>query len=555
VKPSSSDLQRHGCRGSDAPVGAAVHLYKKTVNLRLVGGWYAVRCDGVRRLLPAAQTRPTLLGTEHRGECPGGALLVGAGPWCSGSTWTGGPARAGSPHQRLQVRPLPTVGSHDRGLIVGMTSVGSGSLMIVLLLFLYPLISANALVGTDLTQAVPLTAAAALGALIFGTVEFGVTAPSSSAQCRRADRLVLLLAGAGPLHQADHHLRDLCLRPEDIGVATTVLGWVLCAVLLTAGCYCCSAPSRGATQRPARGPLPRTDRPGGTAPGPSRAVTASTPTAKPPTASTPPPSRRPVRPLHQRLATETPNPVRDHDFGVAGNTKVMITLSGGEGRWPTGSRRPSVARRGSGPVRPRARPLSRQRCADHDNRAERTGDAVDAHGAEHHPGEGPVPVAADEPADRLPWRPRSGPARDARRRCSSLPRPLAARSPPRPFRRCGSIGARRYHHRRREARTAMTSGHRRQELVGGPASTARPSPVAALRWAARYAAATGARVRAMLAWHYRRLPARPPWVAPQPIRKRPRRACTRPHAAVGKAYAGKRPGREEHRLRASRAGS
>ena len=48
--------------------------------------------------------------------------------------------------------------------------------MIVLLLFLYPLISANALVGTDLTQAVPLTAAAALGALIFGTVEFGVTA-------------------------------------------------------------------------------------------------------------------------------------------------------------------------------------------------------------------------------------------------------------------------------------------------------------------------------------------------------------------------------------------
>ena len=44
-----------------------------------------------------------------------------------------------------------------------MTSVGSGSLMIVLLLFLYPLIGANQLVGTDLTQAVPLTAAAALG--------------------------------------------------------------------------------------------------------------------------------------------------------------------------------------------------------------------------------------------------------------------------------------------------------------------------------------------------------------------------------------------------------
>ena len=56
-----------------------------------------------------------------------------------------------------------------------MTSVGSGSLMIVMLLFLYPMLGANQLVGTDLTQAVPLTVAAALGALAFGHVEFSVT--------------------------------------------------------------------------------------------------------------------------------------------------------------------------------------------------------------------------------------------------------------------------------------------------------------------------------------------------------------------------------------------
>ena len=37
------------------------------------------------------------------------------------------------------------------------------------------MIGANQLVGTDLTQAVPLTLAAALGALAFGHVEFGVT--------------------------------------------------------------------------------------------------------------------------------------------------------------------------------------------------------------------------------------------------------------------------------------------------------------------------------------------------------------------------------------------
>ena len=78
---------------------------------------------------------------------------------------------------RRSARPLPTVAiGVIGGVIVGMTSVGSGSLMIVLLLFLYPTIGANQLVGTDLTQAVPLTLAAALGALAFGHVELGVTA-------------------------------------------------------------------------------------------------------------------------------------------------------------------------------------------------------------------------------------------------------------------------------------------------------------------------------------------------------------------------------------------
>ena len=77
----------------------------------------------------------------------------------------------------LIVRPIPTlIIGIIGGVMVGLTSVGSGSLMIVMLLFLYPLIGANQLVGTDLAQAVPLTLAAAIGALIFGKVEFGVTA-------------------------------------------------------------------------------------------------------------------------------------------------------------------------------------------------------------------------------------------------------------------------------------------------------------------------------------------------------------------------------------------
>jgi uncharacterized membrane protein YfcA len=75
----------------------------------------------------------------------------------------------------LAVRPVPTllIGAFG-GLLVGMTSVGSGSLIIVLLLLLYPTLAAGQLVGTDLVQAVPLVGAAALGHLLFGDVEFGL---------------------------------------------------------------------------------------------------------------------------------------------------------------------------------------------------------------------------------------------------------------------------------------------------------------------------------------------------------------------------------------------
>jgi uncharacterized membrane protein YfcA len=75
----------------------------------------------------------------------------------------------------VHVRPFPTlcIGVVG-GLIVGMTSVGSGSLIIVLLLLLYPTLAAGQLVGTDLVQAVPLVGAAALGHLFFGDVSFAI---------------------------------------------------------------------------------------------------------------------------------------------------------------------------------------------------------------------------------------------------------------------------------------------------------------------------------------------------------------------------------------------
>ncbi|MGB9377751.1 MAG: sulfite exporter TauE/SafE family protein [Mycobacteriales bacterium] len=79
--------------------------------------------------------------------------------------------------KELQIRPLPTVviGAVG-GLVVGMTSVGSGSLIIIALILLYPTLKASQLVGTDLTQAVPLVASAALSHIIFGDFQLGLTA-------------------------------------------------------------------------------------------------------------------------------------------------------------------------------------------------------------------------------------------------------------------------------------------------------------------------------------------------------------------------------------------
>jgi uncharacterized membrane protein YfcA len=61
------------------------------------------------------------------------------------------------------------------GFMVGLTSVGAGSLIVVLLLFLYPSLRNSHLVGTDLAQSVPLTLSATLGTLLFNHVDFALT--------------------------------------------------------------------------------------------------------------------------------------------------------------------------------------------------------------------------------------------------------------------------------------------------------------------------------------------------------------------------------------------
>src|SRR5437879_11369704 len=97
------------------------------------------------------------------------------------------------------------------------------------------MIGAKQLVGTDLTQAVPLTVAAALGALAFGHVEFGVTV-SLILGSVPAVLVGSLLSSSAP----DRYIRPVITFViaasglKYVGVGATSLGWILCGVLLAA---------------------------------------------------------------------------------------------------------------------------------------------------------------------------------------------------------------------------------------------------------------------------------------------------------------------------------
>jgi uncharacterized protein len=219
------------------PFGAAVHLRKGTVNMRLVG--FMVLGSVPMAFLGSYLLH--LLGNSGEADqthveiALGAALLVGAAAMVIRYILDkrSGQQRLGT-ITSVTVRPIPSIAiGAVGGLIVGLTSVGSGSLMIVLLLFVYPLIGANQLVGTDLTQAVPLTAAAALGALTFGHVVFAVTA-SVAIGSVPAVLVGSFLSSRAP----DKYIRPVITFVifasglKYVGVPTTPLGITLGAVLL-----------------------------------------------------------------------------------------------------------------------------------------------------------------------------------------------------------------------------------------------------------------------------------------------------------------------------------
>src|SRR3954454_6713091 len=208
------------------PIGGVVHLRRGTVHLGLVR-WL---CLGS---VPGAFTGVLLLrliGAGHDLQeillVALGAVLVLASLAMVAKSYLKLLARergraGGRPETQdrgiaaVPVRRVPTVlVGFVGGTVVGMTSVGAGSLMIVALLLLYPSMKAGQLVGTDLVQAVPLVAAASLGHILFGDFTVGLTGSvligaipgvwlgarvsshSPDSLVRRALAVVLLASGA-----------------------------------------------------------------------------------------------------------------------------------------------------------------------------------------------------------------------------------------------------------------------------------------------------------------------------------------------------------------------
>jgi uncharacterized membrane protein YfcA len=167
------------------PAGAVVHMRRGTVNLKLVL-WLCVGS------VPAAFSGALLIQSLPFGDSLdhalkmvlGVALLIASGGLVlravlqmvrTRSAFGEGPTKPSAP-KALVVRPVPTaILGAVAGLLVGMTSVGAGSIVIVVLLLLYPALKASQLVGTDLVQAVPLVAAASLGHLLYGDFSLGLT--------------------------------------------------------------------------------------------------------------------------------------------------------------------------------------------------------------------------------------------------------------------------------------------------------------------------------------------------------------------------------------------
>jgi uncharacterized protein len=181
VNPTSAVANDLVAAAANKSVGAAVHWREGSPNLQLAG-WL------IMGSVPTAFAGAFIVqavGSAADAEefvklAIGGALLFTAATYTLRTYLQLRDVVAGRHPigEEIVVRPVATllVGATG-GLLVGVTSVGSGSLIMVALLLLYPALQAVKLVGTDLVQAVPLVLAAAISHVIVTGVDMNVLVP------------------------------------------------------------------------------------------------------------------------------------------------------------------------------------------------------------------------------------------------------------------------------------------------------------------------------------------------------------------------------------------
>jgi uncharacterized protein len=225
------------------PVGSLVHLRRGTVQLNLVK-WLcigSVPCAFAGVFVARSLSEASVQYIEY---AMGAALLVAAlGLFLRSYLRLAERAqrrdgrRAPDPETPPAVvaKPVPLllVGAIG-GFFVGITSVGSGSLIIIAIMALYPMLRARQLVGTDLVQAVPLVAAAAVAHLIFGDFQLSLTTAillGSIPGAYLGAKLSTLLPGALIRRALAFVLLASALKSLGVGTLTTAYALVGVAVL------------------------------------------------------------------------------------------------------------------------------------------------------------------------------------------------------------------------------------------------------------------------------------------------------------------------------------
>lgn len=183
VNPAAAVANDLVAAGVNKSVGAAVHWQNGSPNLRLAG---LLMCGSIPFAFAGGFIVQQIGGGEGEAQSAFLTSAIGFALLFTAATYalrmylqlryvTSGNAIS---EDTPAVRTMPTllVGAVG-GLLVGITSVGSGSLIMVALLLIYPTLSAVRLVGTDLVQAVPLVLAAALGHVLTEGITWSILIP------------------------------------------------------------------------------------------------------------------------------------------------------------------------------------------------------------------------------------------------------------------------------------------------------------------------------------------------------------------------------------------